>query len=276
MEEIEITNIQNLHTHTIYCDGADTPEEMIQFALEKGFSSIGFSGHSFTSYSKAFLKKGDHTAEYKSCVTELKEKYKDEIEIYLGLEVDMYSEPDMTGYDYLIGSVHYLKENGVYVDFDKDMGQVESVIGDFYNGDPMAYAKAYYHTLAQLPQYGKFDIIGHFDIITKHCENRQFFDTESKEYMNSAFEAIDALRGKIPFFEVNTGAMARGYRSSPYPSVDLIKEMKRQGFGAVITSDCHDKRFIDYKFDEATELLRECGYKEKYVLTKRGFEAVSL
>ena len=37
--------IQNLHTHSTYCDGADTPEEMIETALEKGFTSIGFSGH---------------------------------------------------------------------------------------------------------------------------------------------------------------------------------------------------------------------------------------
>ena len=38
---------QNLHIHTKYCDGKDTPEEMVIAACEKGFQSIGFSMHSF-------------------------------------------------------------------------------------------------------------------------------------------------------------------------------------------------------------------------------------
>ena len=82
--------------------------------------------------------------------------------------------------------------------------------------------------------------------------------------------------GKIPFFEINTGAMARGLRKNPYPSMELVKELKRLGFGAVISSDCHKKEFLDYKFDEATELLKMCGFKEKYILTDNGFTAVSL
>ena len=36
----------NFHTHTTFCDGKNTPEEMVQSAIEKGFSSLGFSVHS--------------------------------------------------------------------------------------------------------------------------------------------------------------------------------------------------------------------------------------
>ena len=276
MEGIEIKTIQNLHTHTTYCDGLDTPEEMVCCAIERGFSSIGFSGHSFTAYSKAFAQKGDYTEAYKRCITELKEKYKHQIEIYLGLEVDMYSGADLSGYDYLIGSVHYLRQDGVYIDFDKGIADVENVINRFFDGDGMKYAIAYYEALAKLPEYGNFDIIGHFDIITKHCESRSFFDMDSKEYLYAAIEAMEALKGKIPFFEVNTGAMARGYRTTPYPAINLIKELKKLGFGAVITSDCHNKRMLEYGFDTAAELLKRCGYKEKYILTKSGFEAVEI
>ena len=35
----------NFHTHTIFCDGADTPEEMVIKAIELGFTQLGFSGH---------------------------------------------------------------------------------------------------------------------------------------------------------------------------------------------------------------------------------------
>ena len=125
-------------------------------------------------------------------------------------------------------------------------------------------------------KYGKFDIIGHFDLITKHSDNRCFFDETSREYQKAAFEAAEALKKDIPFFEVNTGAIARGYKKEAYPSVALVRMLKELGFGAVITSDCHDRKMLDCSFDQATELLKECGFTEKYILTDNGFTAVSL
>lgn len=44
-----------------------------------------------------------------------------------------------------------------------------------------------------------FDIIGHFDLITKNNEIGKFMDTSSKKYLNYGFEAIHTLNGKIPF-----------------------------------------------------------------------------
>ncbi len=102
------------------------------------------------------------------------------------------------------------------------------------------------------------------------------FDEQSKEYLGWSLEAMQALKGKIPFFEVNTGAIARGYRKTPYPTPTLLKEFKRQGFGAIITSDCHDGRLLDCGLEDAENLLRHCGFKEKYILTKEGFKAVAL
>ncbi len=269
-------NLQNLHTHTCYCDGADTPEEIILTAIEKGFSSIGFSGHSYMNFSLMFQKIGDKTDEYKKEVRRLKEKYKDIIKIYLGLEIEMHAVPEELDYEYLIGSAHYFKIDGQYVGFDRGEKEVEDVINNYFGGSGMEYAKAYYKMLADLPKYADFDIIGHFDLITKHSDKRTFFDTNSREYINAAFEAIEALAGKIPLFEVNMGAVARGYRNTPYPSPEIIKELKRRGFGAVITSDCHDRNKLDYKFEDSAELLRSCGYKEKYILTDNGFVAVEL
>ncbi len=269
-------NKQNLHTHTIYCDGADVPEDIVIEAMEKGFESIGFSGHSYMKYSPFFVKQGNKTEECKKEVLKLKEKYKNRIKIYLGLEVDMYSEPDMVGYDYLIGSVHYLKYGQEYIGFDRTDRDVEYIIDRYFNGDGMKYAIAYYENLAQLPRYGNFDIIGHFDLITKHSDTREFFDASSATYINAAIEAAEELAGKIPLFELNTGAISRGYRKTPYPSTTIIKEMKRLGFGVVITSDCHNKSMLDCNFDEAAELLKDCGFKEKYILTDSGFKSVSL
>lgn len=268
--------LQNLHTHTRYCDGMDTAEEMILTAIEKGFTSIGFSGHSYMHYAPEHSMSQKGTEDYKKEITYLKEKYKDKIEIFLGLEVDMYSKIDLSGYDYLIGSVHYLLKNNKYIGFDRSSEIVKNIVEEHFFGNGLEYAKEYYKTLSMLPNYGKFDIIGHFDLITKHCETVNFFDCNSEEYKAYAINAVEELSGKIPFFEVNTGAIARGYRKTPYPHTFLLKELKRCGFGAVISSDCHDRKMLDCNFNFAKELLKECGFKEHYILTKNGFKPILL
>ena len=171
----------------------------------------------------------------------------------------------------MIGSLHGLRIDGVDYEFDGVADHFRKMIDEHFAGDGMAFAKEYYRQLAWLPDYADCDIIGHFDLITKHRDNVNFFDSDAKEYRIAALEAAEALAGKIPYFEVNTGAVARGYRTTPYPDPFIIKEMKRLGFGAVVSSDCHSKHLMDHYFEEAKQLLRDCGYKEFYILTKQGF-----
>lgn len=269
-------HLQNLHTHSVFYDGVDTPEEILLAAKEKGFSSIGFSEHSYMDFSSYFLQFNDRTEEYKKEILRLKEKYKGDIGVYLGLEVDMFSKTNLSGFDYLIGSVHCLETEDGIVEFDRSAEVVEGIINKYFGGDGMEYAKAYFKTVAKLPSCGNFDILGHFDLITKHSDNHDFFDVTSEEYISAAIEAIKALAGKIPFFELNTGAVARGYRKSPYPAEIFIKEFKKMGFGAVITSDCHNCKMLDFEFSRAEEILKKCGFSEKYILTDDGFKAVSI
>ena len=87
---------------------------------------------------------------------------------------------------------------------------------------------------------------------------------------------IHALAGRIPLFEVNTGAVARGYRTSPYPALDFVREFRECGFGAVITSDCHDKEHLLCHFKESAALLEAHGFRHVYILTKDGFKPVSI
>ena len=70
--------------------------------------------------------------------------------------------------------------------------------------------------------------------------------------------------------------MARGYRTMPYPSIQIIKELKRLGFGALITSDCHDASKLDHGFPLARDILIACGFTKKYILNEKGFCAVAL
>jgi len=272
-----LNNKQNLHTHTTFVDGKDTPEEIVVEAIHREFHSIGFSEHTYLKYSSFPNQLTTEKIEiYKKEVAELKRKYQDKINIFCGLEYDYYSQVNTDDFDYLIGSVHYLDCAGNIVTFDHGLKETVEYIDAHFGGNALNFAKEYFETVARLPEKGNFDIIGHFDLITKNNEKGKFIDVSSKEYLALGMEAIHALKGKIPLFEINTGAISRGYRTSPYPQMEFLKEFNRLGFGAVITSDCHDKAFIDCHFEEAKSLLEAAGFKSKWILTNNGFKEVAL
>ena len=64
--------LQNLHTHTTYCDGINTPEQVILTAIDKGFGAIGFSGHSYMYYSEEHSMSLEGTEKCSDCAPELK------------------------------------------------------------------------------------------------------------------------------------------------------------------------------------------------------------
>lgn len=270
-------NKQNLHIHSTYADGKDQPEAMIQTAIQRGFDSIGFSEHSYMEFSDyPYQMTVAKMANYIQEIRTLQAKYADQIDIFCGLEYEMYSNVPTDGMDYLIGSVHYLDINGQIVGFDRGLPETLAYIDTHFGGDGMAFCKKYFETVARLPEKGKFDIIGHFDLQTKHNEQAKFVDTTAPAYLQAGYEAIHALKGKIPLFEVNTGAISRGYRTTPYPQMEFLRAFKDSGFGAVITSDCHDRNFIDCYYEEAEELLRAAGFRSKWMLTQEGFKEVVL
>lgn len=264
---------QNLHTHTTFCDGKNTPEELAEEALARGFDSLGFSIHSFMRNQTVDTKKLEA---YKAEILRIKEKYKNELAIFLGIEYEPWTEFKPLSFDYTLAAVHYLPTPDGYRTFDVGYDGTMAYINNYFDGKPMALARAYYETLASLPEHGNFDILAHFDIVTKNNEAHPFLDDKSAEYRGFVLNAIDALSGKIPFFELNTGAIARGYRTSPYPSLEILKELKAHGFGAVITSDCHNKNYLDFFFDNAREYLAVAGFKSKFILTDNGFLEIAL
>lgn len=268
---------QNLHTHSTFCDGKHTPREMVEFALAKGFSSLGFSSHSCSRRpdrdKSIWLKKNEG---YRKEVLRLKEAYRDRIEIFLGLEAELGIDIDLTPYEYLIGAVHLLDKDGDFFDVDSTCEVTENAIEKHFGGSSLEYAKAYFSRMAQLPELGRVDIIAHFDLLTKFQEKKLVFDENDPRYLRAAVDAIDSLQGKIPFFEVNTGAISRGYRTSPYPAIPLLRAFKERGFGVVVTTDCHNGEFLDCHYRESVELLREVGFRERFILTGDGFVPIKL
>lgn len=268
---------QSLHTHSTFCDGKNTLEEMVLAALEKGFDSIGFSTHSFVEEIGQFSMQESDADAYKAEIARLQQCYGDRIRIFCGMEKDNYTKVSTDGYDYLLGSVHIIRYDGDVLFVDLSADRVREQIQKHFHGDSIAYAKVYFDAVRELPDYGSFDILAHFDLLTKFNEQQpDLIDTDDPAYREAAIRTLESLAGKVKYFEVNTGAIARGYRTTPYPAPFILREMKRLDFGAVISSDCHNCNFLDCGYEDAKRLLKEAGFTEHYVLKDEGFVAIPL
>ena len=83
--------IQNLHTHTVFCDGKDAPEEMVRAAVALGMDSLGFSGHAPLDGQSGWTMAPEDVPRYRAEILRLREAYAGQLEIFLGLELDAVS-----------------------------------------------------------------------------------------------------------------------------------------------------------------------------------------
>ncbi|MDY4888236.1 MAG: histidinol-phosphatase [Sphaerochaetaceae bacterium] len=266
----------NLHSHTVYCDGKNTMEEMVQAAISAGFRSLGFSSHAYTGLpdDDCGIKK-EKIDSYLAEIDMLQKKYGDRIRLFKGFEIEgmvPYIDPRL---DYSIGSVHVLKTpNGIRpIDFTPEL--FELTIRDFGN-NVWKLLENYFEDVVHFAKNSDYDILGHFDLVTKYIEKRPLFDVEDPRYLEMAFSSIDEIIRAGKIIEVNTGAIARGWRTSSYPSVPILKRILQKKGIVTISSDCHSSDQIACFFEETERNLVELGFREQAELTSTGFLMVSL
>jgi HisJ family histidinol phosphate phosphatase len=85
MEGKIMYKLMDLHNHTTWSDGDDSPEEIIENAIKNGIALLGISDHYATS--KCNSVEPDRLISYIEDITNLKEKYKDKINILIGIEI---------------------------------------------------------------------------------------------------------------------------------------------------------------------------------------------
>ena len=197
----------SLHTHSTFSDGKSTMEEQVLSAIEKGFASVGFSDHSYTDFDLSYCMKPEQVPAYRQTILELAEKYRDQIEIFMGLELDGYSDIPAEKYDYLIGSLHYVRtDDGLYHAVDSNREGMVAMTEKYFGGDYNAMAMQYLRDSVQCIYDHRPDFVGHFDLATKYS----LVDETDSVYRKVLLESAAAVLEVCPIFEINTGAIARG------------------------------------------------------------------
>ncbi|MFI3227823.1 MAG: histidinol-phosphatase [Clostridia bacterium] len=266
--------LQNLHTHTTYCDGKFSATEMIESAISKGLKSVGFSGHSPIPIKNGYCMTYENLPQYIAEINELKQKYEKKCEIFLGLETEQLYPIDLSPYDYTISSVHAIIKDDEVLEVDFQKANIIDDVTRRYDGDFYAYITEYYRLVVEASKYG--DILGHFDLVTKYNILNDLFDEKSNKYLDIANSALEKCIKNGIIFEINTGAISRGYTNRFYPAPYLLHLLKENNAKIIITSDAHHADSIDCFYNESVKILKDYGFKKQMFLTKNGFDEVNL
>lgn len=248
-----IKPFSEVHTHTCYCDGANTPQEMAEAAIALGMDTYGICTHGNTDFDHSYCIK-DEIA-FVNDVRLTAEKYSDRITILLGVERDVLGD-GIDGVDYVIGSVHYVTcPDGIIRPIDMSRQGFLDIIEAYGSAD--AFAVDYFNSVANVAKFSP-DIIGHFDLLCKYSKGE--INESSPTYRQAWHDALDKMGVQNRVFEVNTGGMYRVGLSEPYPSKEILREILRRGGKVMLSSDAHATKALGYKFDEMRQLLREVGF----------------
>lgn len=248
---------QDFHVHSNFSDGVSTPEAIVTEAITGGMERLGFSDHSYAPYDLACCIPQADISRYRDTVHAMQKKYAGKIEIFCGIEQDFYSEASTAEYDYVIGSVHYIRLGGRYYGIDSKPETLQEAADKYFGGDIYGVVETYFDTVAQVCEKTGCDVIGHFDLIAKLNERYGLFDESHPRYVAAWRKAADKLLKTGKLFEINTGAISRGYRTQPYPARAIMAYLSAHGAKFILSSDSHDCTTLRYQFDVWEQVARQ-------------------
>lgn len=268
-------NYACLHTHTTFCDGKNTVEELCQAAWEQGLSILGFSAHAPLPPESGIITdwhlRQDKLEAYIEAVQKAKKAWEGRLSIFLGLEIDYIqgvSGPadhrfDAYDLDYRIGSVHYITKPDLsyYFTVDGPAAEWQEGVRELFSGDYEAAGHAYWTAVEGMVQAGGFDIVGHIDLVKKNHQS-WWNDQTPESYKRDAQRVLEILHNKPIVVEVNTGALNRGTMNETYPSPGILKEMLHYTIPVTINADAHSTSHLRGHYDTAIEVLKKSGYRE--------------
>ena len=265
-----LKGLSDCHLHTAFStDSNQSPEGTIQKAIELGLSSICITDHTDFDFPKEDPAGPEEfvfdTDEYFSALISLKEKYKNQIEINIGVELGLLpylaernnqfasSKP----FDFIIGSSHLIDGADPY-------------FPSFWEGkDGKAMVLKYFESiLDNIKAYSNFDVYGHIDYINRYAVHGNYTYNE-KDFTEIILEILKNLIDMGKGIEINSGTLAKGL-PNPNPSASVVK-MYKELHGEILTfgSDAHEAANVGFAFSQTKAIAQEAGFKYYAVFKNR-------
>ena len=274
----------NLHTHTLFCDGKAEPEDYVLKALELGFHTLGFSGHAPVPFENHFAIKENELPDYLKTIKALKEKYKNQIDILLALEIDFIPQitKDFIEYinqgnlDYTIGGVHLIqnkeKEGLWFIDGPLKEKYDEGLLKVF-DGNVRIGVEAYYYQVLEMVSTQKPDIIAHLDKIKMHNKDR-YFSEEEGWYKDLVWKTLKFIAKETNcIIEVNTRGLYKKRSETTFPGPALLEQINHLNIPITLSSDAHHPDELDGNYPETITLLKDIGFSELIYFSQKGRES---
>jgi len=252
--------IVDTHIHTFICKHAEgTNEEYILDAIKKNIDVIGFSEHApFFGIDDEHRGSEKDTLKHLNELKKLKEKYKDQIKILIGLEMDYLpsKEKQIREYlkdkelDYIMGSVHFATDKTLIEIYEKKRVYTEKIFNE------------YFEMLEKAVKSNLFNCLSHPDLILiTGMESELFYEKIKKVIMTMKEHKIA--------YEINTS----GYFKTRYdhktndlePTTKIMPDFKAIKFAAdnniplSIGSDSHSPNNLTRYFEKTRNKLKELG-----------------
>lgn len=247
----------NMHTHTIRCQHAKGEErEYVEKAIKAGFEVLGFSDHAPYVFENAYVSpirmRLDELEGYVDTVLSLKQEYKNEIELYCGLEMEYFpklfhrtmEEIDKYPIDYMILGQHFYDDE-------------ESWIGPKRPWSDEEHLELYVKRILDGLATERFLYVAHPDIM---C-----YTGDIEIYRKYMGKIVQELKKRHMPIEVNVNGFRDGLH---YPNPEFIRLGVEYGSDFVIGVDAHNpKELLDFEtYKACIQLVKKAGGQLKNYL----------
>jgi histidinol-phosphatase (PHP family) len=234
-------------------------------AGERGIAELGVSEHVYR-FEQA-LSVWQHPLWREYALDDLDaycEFVRERTDLRLGIEADFVAgaEDRMAtllqerDFDYVVGSVHFLREHSIDMDDHSvwDRGHSAEEIW-----------RSYFQTLAEAARSGLFDILAHPDLVKVWGADRPRPQGDPRRYYEPAIEAIAEAGIAV---EVSTAGLRKRAREL-YPARAFLEMCVEAGAPVALSSDAHRPEDVGADYDQALQLLDRLGIGELCVFERR-------
>ena len=265
MSDSPLPLLYESHCHTPLCGHAvGEPEAYAQAAFDANFAGINITCHGPTPREWGHCMKSYEWPEYLAICERARAEFAGRIDVKTGVECDFL--PSLTQYwrewlprfelSHVLGSVH---------------PQVDEYRRQYWNGDAFDYQKKYFQLLAQAAETGLFDTLSHPDLV----KNTVADDWQIERILPHIEKALDVIAATGIAMELNTSGLNKKIRQMN-PAPEILRAMQTRGIRVVIGADAHVPERVGADFDDALDLLSECGYDEISFFVNRKRRDVSI